>query len=895
MKHVTRIAALLTIACQSAVLSCRAQSVSNASFLSPQQKADVTIPYRFTDAGEQTPIEWGLDLAWLSETNVRTGVLFVGKDMIDVVRLSFQPLASVEDGEFSDEQTTALTNRFNIVQNWLNRDVGVYINCDQEAGIDDWYNDASVSSTVRGQRWAKVIDMTADWYKSQGLTNLVALQGFNEPDYGWNQGASGYTQEDMKNIFRSFREDDEYADKYASVRMCGPNTLNPDYGVSWFNAMSPYLDEGNTHQLAGTFDNYATFFETLRSGGYHATADELHNVMECMVGAEYGMQTGIWWGTNERTRSLFMEATWQGNPGDRLGYGEHRDNWTSASVYRLPAGQTASAGTVQAFGGMSERQSYTTYYDFAALDRPVWYDGERGRLYTMYLPGGTGYQTGQTSAEVAVQVQSGADVMPHLEAGTYKIVNVNSGKVLGFSAKPTSGWTSVAQRNNSNTYKFLQWVITPLQSSGDFSYWSLVLNTDNDMYLDLKDWNYEDGADVGVYPGGGNTVEQWCIEYADMGSFYIRSRYSNKCLEVEDSKTTSGANVQCNSFTGADNQKWRFIATNVTPDQVAPAAPSGLTATAQQSSVKLEWTANSDKDILEYVVLRDGYVLAKGLTETTFVDNEAEPDSTYSYSVYAIDKSLNYGTACSAVSASVTDEEGCVAYLPLESSLSDQSENANHAATYGDASFVTRSSSTGLDFSGDSTYVQLPYTIANHKALSVSCWFYYRGGSEWQRIWDFGNGTDQYMFLTSNYGSGLRFAIKNGGDEEQVTPGKRLTSNKWFHLVVTLDGNTASLYLDGELIGQNTSMTISPADFRPTLNYIGRSQFAADPLLKGTVHDFQVFNYALSAEEIASINTAVERVEAETPETEEQAYDLSGQKATSRTRLHIYKGKKVVE
>ncbi len=890
MKQTLKLLSLALVTCQLATLKCMAQTnVSCASSLNPQQKADVTLPFRFTDEGKQTPLYWGLDLAWLSETNVRTGVLYVGKDMIDVVRLSFQPTASVEDGTFSDDQTTDLNSRFNIVQSWLNRSVGVYLNCDPVT-VDDWYNDTSVSSAVRGQRWAKLMDMTADWYKAKGLTNFVALQGFNEPDYGWDQGASGYTQQDLKNVYRSLREDDEYKDKYASVRICGPNTLNDDEALGWYNAMSPYLDEGNTHQLAGDFDSYATFFETVRADDKYAAADELHNVMECMVGVEYGLQTGIWWGTNERVRSLFMEATWQGNPGSRLGYAEHRDNWTSASVYRQPD------GTVQAYGGMSERQSYTTRYDFAALDRPVWYNGERGRQYTMYLPGGTGYQTGQSSAEVAVQVQSGADVMPHLEAGVYKIVNVNSGRLMGFSSKPGDEWTSVAQRNNSNTYKYMQWVLTPLQSSGDFSYWSIVLNTDNNTYLDLRDWNYESGTDVGVYPGDGNTVEQWYIEYADMGSFYIRNRYSNTCLEVEGSKTTSGANIICSDFTGEDNQKWRFIATNVTPDLEAPAAPTGLTATAQQSSVKLEWTAPADKDVLEYVVLRNGYVLAKGFTETAFVDNEAEPDSTYAYSVYAIDKSLNYGTACEAVSASVTDEEGCVAYLPLTSSMQDQGVNANHGATYGDASFVTRSSRLGLDFSGDSTYVQLPYTVANHKAITVTCWFYYRGGNEWQRVWDFGNSTDQYMYLTSNCGSGLQFAIKNGGDEELVTPGKRLTSNRWYHLAVTLADGVASVYLDGELVGQNTNMTITPADFRPVLNYIGRSQFVADPLLRGTVQDFHIYNYALSADQIADHATAVESVADDAvSDDEQQAYDLSGQKANAHTRMRVFKGKKVVQ
>ena len=39
----------------------------------------------------------------------------------------------------------------------------------------------------------------------------------------------------------------------------------------------------------------------------------------------------------------------------------------------------------------------------------------------------------------------------------------------------------------------------------------------------------------------------------------------------------------------------------------------------------------------------------------------------------------------------------------------------------------------------------------------------------------------------------------------------------------------------------------------PFLNYIGRSQFDADPLFDGNIDDFFIYNYALSAEEIKAL------------------------------------------
>ena len=49
--------------------------------------------------------------------------------------------------------------------------------------------------------------------------------------------------------------------------------------MKWYEHNKEFLDEGNTHQLAGSFDTYAEFFTKVREDGRHATADELHNVM----------------------------------------------------------------------------------------------------------------------------------------------------------------------------------------------------------------------------------------------------------------------------------------------------------------------------------------------------------------------------------------------------------------------------------------------------------------------------------------------------------------------------------------------------------------------------------------------------------------------------------------
>ncbi len=67
----------------------------------------------------------------------------------------------------------------------------------------------------------------------------------------------------------------------------------------------------------------------------------------------------------------------------------------------------------------------------------------------------------------------------------------------------------------------------------------------------------------------------------------------------------------------------------------------------------------------------------------------------------------------------------------------------------------------------------------NYDDMTLAVWVNWNGGSNWQRIIDFGNDTNQYMFLTPTAaGSNLRFAIKNGGSEQilNTTP---LIANEW--------------------------------------------------------------------------------------------------------------------
>jgi sRNA-binding protein len=181
---------------------------------------------------------------------------------------------------------------------------------------------------------------------------------------------------------------------------------------------------------------------------------------------------------------------------------------------------------------------------------------------------------------------------------------------------------------------------------------------------------------------------------------------------------------------------------------------------------------------------------------------------------------------------------------------------------------VTSSGATGprvpgkignaLKLSGNGDYVQLPDGIVSGlHDFTISAWVNPSQNNAWSRVFDFGTGTNDYMFLTLSAGGGpLRFAITTSGNgaEQQINDTTTLPLNTWSLVTVTLSGQTGTLYVNGQPVGTNTNMTLTPADLGDTnQNWIGRSQFPADPYLSGTVDDFNIYSRALSASEVATL------------------------------------------
>ena len=190
-------------------------------------------------------------------------------------------------------------------------------------------------------------------------------------------------------------------------------------------------------------------------------------------------------------------------------------------------------------------------------------------------------------------------------------------------------------------------------------------------------------------------------------------------------------------------------------------------------------------------------------------------------------------------------------------SSADSSGNGQTATMQG-ATFSPGLLNSAATMNGSAQYVSLPTGIVSSlTAFSICTWVNLNTALQHTHIFDFGTGTTAYMFLTPHSGSGpMQFAITTSSvaGEQILTGSAQLATGSWQHVCVTLEGTTGTLYLNGTVVTQNPSMTLTPASLGATTqNWLGRTQFAADPYLNGKIDSFRIYARALAPAEIKQL------------------------------------------
>ena len=293
--------------------------------------------------------------------------------------------------------------------------------------------------------------------------------------------------------------------------------------------------------------------------------------------------------------------------------------------------------------------------------------------------------------------------------------------------------------------------------------------------------------------------------------------------------------------------------------------PTGLSAVAVSTGqINLVW--NSFTNATSYNVKRsltDGgpYTpIATGVTATNYPDSGLAGGTMYCYVVSAVVSGSATLNSAQAAAATVSPTLGSLVHRYSFS----ETNGASIADSVGGPVWNGTLPGGGMLSGGQLTlasassqYASLPTGIVGTLSnFTIITWVRLNSTGNWNRIFDFGSGTTTNMFLTpQNGGDGrLRFAItiNGGGSEQQINCGSTMSAGVSYQVVVTLNGNTGILYLNGLPVGTNSSMTLRPLSLGSTVNnYLGRSQYP-DPYLDGLIDEFRIYNVGLSSAEIAA-------------------------------------------
>jgi hypothetical protein len=208
------------------------------------------------------------------------------------------------------------------------------------------------------------------------------------------------------------------------------------------------------------------------------------------------------------------------------------------------------------------------------------------------------------------------------------------------------------------------------------------------------------------------------------------------------------------------------------------------------------------------------------------------------------------------------------AYYPFDQtagpSIPDASGNGHDGTLAGTATFPAGVIGNDLDLPGaTSDYVALPSALLQTlTSVTIAVWVNVHGDHIWQRVFDFGSSSNVYMFLTPHNGTSnvARFAITTSGNsgtsEQRLDAAAVLPVSAWTHVAVVLGTGGGTLYINGAAIATNAAMTLRPSDLGATTNdWLGRSQFTADPAFDGQIDDLRIYASALSAPQIMTIYT----------------------------------------
>jgi RHS repeat-associated protein len=233
--------------------------------------------------------------------------------------------------------------------------------------------------------------------------------------------------------------------------------------------------------------------------------------------------------------------------------------------------------------------------------------------------------------------------------------------------------------------------------------------------------------------------------------------------------------------------------------------------------------------------------LVNGATTTSA--STTLPDNNIAY--WKFDESS--GNASSAVGGNTFTNNNSVAF---------SAGKINNAASFSGNNFfnIDDASQTGLDFSSDfsvSAWVNFSVLLSNGDNFQlINKWNDTVSAPKWSYMFNVKNNSGTYQLVFATY-RGTSGSFTLGDYSEVVKNFPSLTTNTWYHIVVTKSGTTVTFYINGSLLDSGTlafsNIADSNADVRTGRGWGGSTSANAK------VDEVGMWNRALTASEVTQL------------------------------------------
>jgi mannan endo-1,4-beta-mannosidase len=259
-----------------------------------------------------------------------------------------------------------------------------------------------------------------------------------------------------------------------------------------------------------------------------------------------------------------------------------------------------------------------------------------------------------------------------------------------------------------------------------------------------------------------------------------------------------------------------------------------------------------------------GEVSSPASLHTLDVDLSGYTDSSRWVSIDVIDKSGNPVAPADLHDVMLQAHPDVPAVLLHRYSFTNGDPNAIDSVGGKNGSLVGGAtiSSNAVQLNGFTAYVDLPGgLITGLTALSFEAWFTCSSTSgTWTRVWDFGNtdgsnGCDYVCFTPKSGSNTFKYVISDadpGYDNENRVEVLPTPTGVPVYVACVQDDfdGMVKLYVNGQLASSG-KFYIPLSSVNNFFSYLGKSTYTGDPLMKGSIDEFRIYNSVLTAEEIA--------------------------------------------